>query len=266
MSYSVRSRISSLKIRALIALCALLALSGAALAQQKLRIATEGANPPFSMISASGELQGFDVDIARALCAKMGAECEVVAQDFDGIIPALLAKKIDIIVASLNITEERKHVVAFTKPYYQSPSVFLTKKSTAAASKGISPDALRGKSIGAQGSTNHATFLEDKYPHAILRIYNTVADAYRDLAAGRVEYVLYDKLPSYDWLKTPEGSCCEIVGAEQSDPAYFGSGVGIALRQGDDALLKQLNDAIDAIRADGTYEKINAKYFPFSIY
>ncbi len=245
--------------------CVLVALSFAAPAQQvKLRIASEGTNPPFSIINASGELEGFDIDIARALCAKMQAECEIAAQDWDGIIPALLARKYDAIVASLNVTEDRKNVVAFTKPYYRSPSVFVVRKGTDV--KDVSPTALIGKSIGVQSATNHAAYLEDVYSRSIVRLYNTVADAYRDLAAGRVEYVLYDKLAIYDWLKSPEGACCEIAPTELNDPAYFGSGVAIALRKGDDALVRKFNAAIDGIVADGTYAKINAKYFPFPIF
>jgi polar amino acid transport system substrate-binding protein len=253
------------RFRVLALFCAALLLPLAVFAQQlKLRIATEGANPPFSTIDSSGALEGFDVDIARALCTKMGADCEIAAQDWDGIIPALLARKYDAIIASLNVTDDRKKVVAFTKPYYHSPSAFVVRKGT--ATQDLSPKALAGKSIGVQSATNHSAFLEDKYSRAIVRLYNTVADAYRDLAAGRVEYVMYDKLAIYDWLKTPEGACCEMAPGDLSDASYFGSGVAIALRKGDDALLKHFNDAIDGIVADGTYAKINAKYFPFPIF
>jgi polar amino acid transport system substrate-binding protein len=233
-------------------------------AQQKLRIATEGANPPFSTVDASGALQGFDIDIARALCEKMKAQCEIVAQDWDGIIPALLAKKYDAIIASMSVTEDRKKVVAFTKPYYRSPSVFVARKDLRLTS--VTPDALAGKSIGVQSATVHSAFLDDKYPKSDVRLYNTIADAYRDLAAGRVNLVLYDKLAIYDWLKTPEADCCEIVGPDFTDPAYFGSGVAIALRKGDSALAERLDRAIDGIVADGAYAKINAKYFPFPIF
>ena len=256
-------QVSILRIAALI--CAILVLPVAASAQQlKLRIASEGTNPPFSIINSSGALEGFDIDIARALCAKMQAECEIAAQDWDGIIPALLARKYDAIIASLNVTEDRKNVVAFTKPYYRSPSVFVVRKGTDVTD--VSPKALTGKSIGVQSATNHSAYLEDVYSRSIVRLYNTVADAYRDLAAGRVEYVLYDKLAIYDWLKTPEGACCEIAPTELNDPAYFGSGVAIALRKGDDALAQKFNAAIDGIIADGAYAKINAKYFPFPIF
>ncbi len=244
--------------------CALLLPFAASAEQLKLRIASEGTNPPFSTIDSNGKLEGFDIDIANALCAKMGAECEIGAQDWDGIIPALLAHKYDAIVASLNVTADRAKVVAFTKPYYHSPSAFVVKKGTDV--KDLSPKALAGKAVGVQSATNHSAFLEDKYSRSIVRLYNTVADAYRDLAAGRVEYVLYDKLAAYDWLNTPEGACCEIAPGDLNDPGYFGSGVAIALRKEDGALVKRFNTAIDAIVADGTYAKINAKYFPFPIF
>ena len=130
----------------------------------------------------------------------------------------------------------------------------------------ISPAALAGKTIGVQSSTNHAAFLDDKYPRSTVRLYNTSADAYRDLAAGRIDYVLYDKLPAFDWLRSVDGACCEMAPGELSDPAYFGSGIGIALRKEDTGLLKRLDAAIEGIAADGTYAKINAKYFPFSIF
>jgi polar amino acid transport system substrate-binding protein len=251
--------------RMLALLFAAVLLPLAAPAQQvKLRIASEGTNPPFSVINSKGELEGFDIDVANALCAKMGADCEIVAQDWDGIIPALLARKYDAIVASLNVTEDRKKVVAFTKPYYRSPSVFVARKG--ADLKDVSPKALIGKSIGVQSATNHSAYLEDVYARSNVRLYNTVADAYRDLAAGRVDYVLYDKLAIYDWLRSAEGGCCELAPEELNDPAYFGSGVAIALRKGDDALAAKLNAAIDGIVADGTYAKINAKYFPFPIF
>ena len=244
--------------------CALLLPAAVSADPLKLRIASEGTNPPFSTINSEGKLEGFDVDIANALCAKMGADCEIVAQDWDGIIPALLAHKYDAIAASLNVTADRAKVVAFTKPYYHSPSAFVVRKGTDV--KDLSAKALAGKTVGVQSSTNHAAFLDDKYSRSIVRLYNTVADAYRDLAASRIDYVLYDKLAAYDWLRTPDAACCELAPGDLSDPAYFGSGIAIALRKEDGELLKRFNTAIDGIVADGTYAKINAKYFPFPIF
>ena len=245
-------------------ICAFLAPLAALADQPKLRIASEGTNPPFSTIDSSGKLEGFDIDIATALCAQMAAECEIVAQDWDGIVPALLAHKYDAIAASMNVTADRAKVVAFTNPYYHSPSVFIVRKGT--DTKDLSPAALAGKTIGVQSATNHAAFLDDKYSRSAVRLYNTAADAYRDLAASRIDYVLYDKLPAFDWLRSADGACCEMAPGDLSDPAYFGSGIAIALRKEDADLLKRFNSAIEGIVAGGTYARINAKYFPFPIF
>ena len=137
--------------------CTLLLPFAAPAEQLKLRIASEGTNPPFSTINSDGKLEGFDVDIANALCSKMDAECEIVAQDWEGIIPALLAQYVAI-AASVNVTADRAKVVAFTKPYYHSPSVFVVRKGTDV--KDLSPKALAGKTVGVQSSTNHSAFME----------------------------------------------------------------------------------------------------------
>ena len=243
---------------------ALIAATALPAAAQKVRIATEGANPPFSKSTPDGKVEGFDVDIANALCKAMKADCEIVTQDWDGIIPALLAKKYDAIVASMNITEERQKTVAFSKPYYHSPVVFVAPKGK--EPKDIEPATLAGKTIGVQGATSHDTYLQDKYPKATVRQYPTIDDAYRDLAAGRIDMVLYDKFAVYAWLQTDGGKCCAMTGPDLNDPAHFGAGVGIAMRKGEDDLKAKIDGAIDAIVADGTYAKINAKYFPFDIY
>ena len=143
----------TLKILA-VAGIALATIAGAASAQMKVRIGTEGAYPPFNFKDASGELKGFDIDIAKALCAEMKAECTFVAQDWDGIIPALLAKKYDAIIASMSITEERKKKVDFSDKYYSSPAKFIVDKKSGITD--VSVDAMKGKTIGAQASTIHS--------------------------------------------------------------------------------------------------------------
>ena len=248
------------------ALFILIGADGRGFAQQSdLVIGTEGSYPPFNFTDASGNLQGFDIDIAKALCVKLQANCRFVAQDWEGLIPALLSKKIDAIVASMSITEERMKVVAFTQRYYRTPARFVAPKSSHITD--TSPEGLAGKSLGAQSSTIHAKYLEEHYQESTIKLYGSHDTAMLDLAAGRIDAVLVQSTAVYDWLnKTPEGACCEFVGEPLSDPAYFGLGAGIAVRKEDEALREQLNQAIDAIRADGTYQQINAKYFPFSIY
>jgi polar amino acid transport system substrate-binding protein len=172
----------SLVSRIAIGLVALAATTGMAGAQQTVRIGTEGAYPPFNFIDASGELQGFDIEIAKALCDKMGVECTFVAQDWDGIIPALLANRYDAIFASMSITDERKEVVDFSRGYYtNSPSVFVAEGSGIAD---VSADDIAGKTLGAQSPPSRRPILEDNYGDATHRLYPTQEDVYLDLAGA----------------------------------------------------------------------------------
>ncbi|WP_282604948.1 ABC transporter substrate-binding protein [Pelagibius sp. Alg239-R121] len=232
---------------------------------KKLRIGVEGAYPPFSETTPSGELKGFDIDIANALCAEMKAECTMVAQDWDGIIPALLAKKYDAIVASMSITEERKKKVSFTNKYYQTPAKFVRKAGSGIE---ISKDSLKGKSVGVQRATIHDNFLTEEFGDTLeIKRYGTQDEAYLDMTAGRVDLLLADSVALNDgFLQTDAGNGYEFVGPDFSDPKYFGDGAGIAIRKNDDDLQVKLNDAIAAIRANGTYKAIQDKYFDFNIY
>jgi arginine/ornithine transport system substrate-binding protein len=245
----------------------LVAFVGPAGAQEKekLRIGVEGAYPPFSSVTPEGELVGFDIDIAMALCEEMQAECTLVQQDWDGIIPALLARKYDAIVASMSITEERKQKVDFTKKYYQTPARFVAKKGSDVE---ITPEALEGKKVGVQRATIHDSFLTDNYGDSVEIVrYGTQDEANLDLVAGRVDLLLADSIALRDGLlKTPEGADFEFVGPSFSDPKWFGEGAGIAVRKGDTELQERLNLAIDEIRANGTWDRIAQKYFDFDVY
>jgi ABC-type amino acid transport substrate-binding protein len=159
-------------------------------APSQLKIGTEGAYAPFNYFDSNNQLQGFDIEIAKALCDKMQVKCTFVAQDWDGIIPALLADKYDAIVASMSITEERKKVVDFTNKYYNTPAQFITAKEGGITD--TSPAALAGKSLGAQSATTHATYLEDMYKDSDIKLYPTQDEANLDLANGRLDAVLDD--------------------------------------------------------------------------
>lgn len=252
-----------MKFRKLIGAVALMAgtlMAGSqAMAGDKLRIATEGAYAPFNMVNAQGQLEGFDVDIARALCAEMKVECEIVAQDWDGIIPGLRAKKYDAIVASMSITKERQRVVEFTERYYSNVLAFVAPKG---GNVDTSKEGLKGLNVGAQRATIAGQYLEDNLGDVVnVKLYDTQDNAYLDLGAGRLDVLLSDKFPAYDWLKTDAGNGFEFKGADID----INDEIGIALRKGS-KWRTRLNDALQAIVANGTYEKINAKYFPFSIY
>ena len=250
-----------------IAAIALALSAGAATAKEwkQVRIGTEGAYPPFNFIDSDGKLQGFDVEIAKALCAAMKLPCEFVVQDWDGMIPGLLAKKYDAIVASMSITEERKKKVDFTDKYYSTPAKFVRKAGSGIE---INKDSLKGKSVGVQRATIHENFLRDNYGGVIdIKAYATQDEANMDLVSGRVDLVLADSVALLDgFLNTDNGKGFEFVGPDFTDPRWFGDGVGIALRKQDSDLRDLLNKAIAQIRSDGTYQKINAKFFDFDVY
>ena len=237
-----------------------------AFAQDKVvRIGTEGAYPPFNFIDQSGQLAGFDVEIGLALCEKMKVKCELVAQDWDGIIPALVAGKYDVIIASMFITDDRKKVVSFTDPYYTAAMTHVVAKGSTPPE--FTDEALAGKAVGAQSSTTQADYIQKKYPNADIRLYKTQDEANLDMANGRLDLMVGDYLPMYDWTtKSEDGKCCELVGEAITDPAFVGAGVGMAVRQEDNELRENLNKALAEILADGTYKKINDKYFAINVH
>ena len=237
--------------------------TGAVCSAESLRIANEGAYPPFNSITADGELQGFDVDIAKALCEKMGVAPEFVVQDWNGIITGLLAKKYECIISSMSITDERKKKVAFTDPYYQVPARFVTLKGSGLE---ISREGLQGKRVGVQRATTYANYLEGEYGGVVeIVYYDTIDDHNMDLANGRVDAVLGQAYLMGEWMEKPEAKDFVIVGEPVTDVKYIGYGAGIAVRQEDQELRKRLDRALDEIIADGTHKRIADKYFDFDL-
>ncbi|MCK4939460.1 MAG: transporter substrate-binding domain-containing protein [Rhodospirillaceae bacterium] len=246
-----------MKIKSILfAAVAAMTISSAASAAEKVRIGTEGAYPPFNQIDASGRVAGFDVDIAKALCQQMKVECVFVINDWDTIITGLQQNKYDAIVASMSITAERKKAVDFTDRYYSNTLSVVTK---AGSSTNIGN--LSGKNVGAQRATISAQYLEDSVPGAKVKLYDTQENAWLDLAAGRVDAIVADTLPSADWIGSDAGKGFAISG----DAIDIGDKIGIAIRKGD-GLKGKLNKAIAAIRKNGRYKAINDKYFTVDIY
>jgi len=228
-----------------------------------LRIGVEGAYPPFSQKGADGTLSGFDIDMAMALCAELDRECELVEQEWDGMIPALIAGKYDAIVASLSITEDRKKRVDFSEKYYFTPSRFIAKEG---ATFEMTEDGTEGVKIGVLRGTTLQCHVEKAFPKADLRLYNTQEDVFADLATGRLDLQLNNTLGALDgFLNTPQGDGFAFYGEDVDDPECLGEGTGIAVRKGD-PLAGELSEAIAAIRDDGTYATINDKYFDVDIY
>jgi arginine/ornithine transport system substrate-binding protein len=236
-----------------------------ALADEALRIGVQNERPPFSFTDADGELRGFDVEIARALCAMLQAACDLLPREFASLIPDLQEGRIDAAVASMSITEQRLQLVDFTDKYYQAANRFVARRATIAD---VSPGDLAGKIVGVKRGTTHDRYLTSTVPNASsIRRYSNSDEIYIDLALGRLDLALGDAISlTESFLETDLGREFDFVGAPLSDPGWFGHGEGIAVRKGDTQLLERLNQALRQILTDGTYDEIRSEYFDYDIY
>lgn len=245
-----------------------LSLIGAAvMAEEKpLRLGIEAAYPPFAYMTPEGKIEGFDYDIGLALCEQMQVKCEWVEQEFDGLIPSLKVRKVDAILSSMTITDERRKSVDFTNKYYYSPARLAMKAGTEVDAEFKS---LIGKRIGVQRSTTTDRFASAVFEPMGIEVmrYSTQNEIYLDMLAGRLDGTLADAIPLNEgFISTDSGKGFAFVGPNFTDPKYFGEGAGIAVRKGDTELLNKLNQAILGIRENGKYQAIEAKYFDFDIY
>jgi len=246
------------------AIAGLLALGAASVQADALRVGVEGAYPPFSWKEADGTLKGFDIDFAYEVCKRLDKECVLVEQEWDGMIPALLAKKFDTIIASMSITEERKKKVDFTVKYYNTPAKLVAKKNPGFEGTAAG---LNGKRLGVQRATTHQCSAEKLYPGAELVLYATQEEVWQDLEAGRLDAQLSDSLQAYGgFLALDTGQGFDFLGDALDDVECQGVGAGFAVRKQDTALRDALSKAIQDIRADGTYKAMNDKYFAVDIY
>jgi lysine-arginine-ornithine-binding protein len=230
----------------------------------EVRIATEAAYPPFAYKTETGELAGFDIDFTNAICQQMKVRCEIVEQDWDGLIPALLVKKYDAIIASMSITEKRKKQVDFTERYYRDPARFFARKD---AGLEDTNEGLAGKAVGVLRGTTHQEYLETYFPDVDLRLYPTQEEVHLDLTSGRLDAAVANGIATeFGFLESDAGKDYAFFGGSHFDPAIHGEGTGIALRQEDDDLREMFNEAIEEMRANGAYKAINDKYFSFDIY
>ena len=221
-------------------------------ALMSVKIATESSYKPFSYTDADGKLIGYEIELVDALCAQMKAECEFISQDWDGLIPGLNAQKFDAVIAGMSITPERKEVVEFTDPYFHTGIILIGKKGD-----DISVADLAGQPVASQRSTVSSQYLQDEYPDADIKLYDTQDNAYLDLTSGRVRAMMSDKVTGIDWLKTEAGQNYEVKGDEISTEE---DAMGIAFRKGD-PLVAKFNTALAEIKADGTYDQITGSYF-----
>ncbi|WP_460044759.1 ABC transporter substrate-binding protein [Pseudomonas sp. S2_H01] len=234
--------------------------------EQTLRIGIEAAYPPFASKTADGAITGFDYDIGNALCEKMKVKCVWTEQQFDGLIPSLKVRKIDAILSSMSITADRLKSVDFSKKYYHTPGKLAMKAGTVINDPLVD---LKGKRVGVQRASTYDRYATDNFAPAGIEIvrYGSQSEAFLDLTSGRLDATLADIVNTDEgFIKTDAGKGFALVGPDFTDSKYFGNGAGIAVRKGDSATAEKLNAAIDAVRADGTYQKIQNKYFSFDIY
>jgi len=239
----------------------LAASSAMAAAPLKIGVAAE-PYPPFSIKSSNGQWGGFEVELVNRLCQEMKTQCQITEVAWDGIIPSLQGKKIDVIFNSMSITPERQKVIAFSRPYYYTDAMFVGPKGS---KLDLSPAGLRGKTIGVQSSTVNATFVMKRYGQsASIKYYNTQDELNADMAAGRVDVMLLDGLAAGDFLASKQGAQLEPKGLAPRDP-LFGPGIGAGLRKQDVALKQQFDAAIDRLLKNGSYDAIQKKYFKISV-
>lgn len=219
---------------------------------EKIRIATESSFKPFSYLDNQGNLVGFEIDLANAMCREMKAECEITSQDWDGLIPSLNAGQFDAVMAGMSATDERRQVVDFSEAYFNNTLVLVAKKDKETSIKDID-----GKNVAVQQATVSAKYLADNYPKAIIKAYDKQDNAYLDLTAGRADFMLSDIVPMLDWLKTEQGANFAVKG----EPIDINDKVAVAIKKGDSATLNQFNTALANLKQTGEYDKIVAKYF-----
>lgn len=224
----------------------------------KVRIAFDAPYEPFEFKTPGGELTGFEVELAHAVCKEIKAECEMVVQAWDGIIPGLLARKFDAIMSSMSITEERRNKVLFSEPYYNTPAAWFAK---AGATLDVSnKDALKGKTIGVQRGTTMDTYITDNFASvAEVKRYTTADDLVLDLEGARLDVVFLD-FPVGDETLIKKGGY-----AQYGELVKLGEGIGAAFRKRDQDLADAFNAALRKLKTDGTYDAIMKKYFTYDI-
>lgn len=231
-----------------------------AAAPAELKVAIDPTYEPFTFKTADGKPTGFDVDMANAICEQIKRQCVFVEQVWDSMIPGLTAQKYDVIISSMSITDDRMKEVDFSDKYYNTPSRIVLKKTV----KYTDPASIKGKKIGVlKGSTQEAYALGELKPAGVVvNSYEAQDQVYLDLKAGRIDGTVADFLEvSGGFLSKPEGAAFALMGPELREPKYYGYGIGVAMRKGQDALKADINTAIKTIRANGSYKAMNDKYF-----
>ncbi len=230
-----------------------------------LRFVTETDYPPFDYYDEDGTLTGFNVDLARAICAELEVNCEVNPQEWSKLAPALQGEEADAVIASLAITRNTIEQVDFTDGYYATPAKFVTRTSTEL--DGVTPEALDGKKIGVIQGSAHEQYLRDFFGKAEIVTFGSDEELRAALKEGKVEAIFGDAITLMFWINGQEAEgCCQFRGRGFLESKYFGEGVGIAVAKGNIRLKEVLNYALARVRASGRFEELQLRYFPLAIY
>jgi lysine/arginine/ornithine transport system substrate-binding protein len=233
----------------------------------EIKFGVDATYPPFESLSPSGAFQGFDIDLGKAICAKLHVKCVFVSQGFDGIIPALQARKFDAVLSSMTVTPDRQKAIAFSSEMYNEPTSLVVKKGS-----GLTPTAasLKGKTVGVESGTIQESYAKAYWaPNGVTVVsYPGQDQVYADLLSGRLDASLQDSVEAdYGFLKTPKGAGFEFGGNATYDPNdVLGSYIAIGVRKDEPELLQKINQAIAEIHKSGEYKTLEAKYFNFDVY
>lgn len=234
---------------------ALATMAMSAHAAEKIRFASSATYPPFESLNRENQIVGFDIDLANALCQQLQAECTFTNNAFDSLIPSLKFRRFDAVISGMDITNERSKQVDFSQPYYANSALVIARKG-----KFSDFTSLKGKRIGVENGTTHQKYLQEKHPEITTVAYDSYQNAILDMKNGRLDGVFGDTAVVNQWLKT--NSDLAPVGEHVTDKDYFGTGLGIAVRKGNDALRDKLNGALATLKSNGTLQQLNQKWFP----
>lgn len=230
-----------------------------------LRFITSDDYPPFNYYDEEGNLSGFHIDLANAICREMTVRCEIQVRSWQNISQAFKGGDFDAIIAGLAINKENIKTLDFTNSYMRMPGRFATLKSRPQPLP--APDRIGGKTVGVVEKTAHEAYIKKFFKSAKIKQYRTQSQANNALQSGEIDYLFGDAIQIMFWLNgSLSKQCCKFHGNAYWDSNYFGEGLSIAIRKGDMRLRVELNDAISKIRTSGTFEELMLRYFPINIY
>lgn len=232
---------------------------------KKIRFITDSDYPPFHYYDEVGELTGFNIDLAQAICEVLGVECQIVATNWSSLIPAIETGEADAAIASIRITAEALKSADFTLRYYATPARFAARKESEITD--IRPETIKGLKIGVAKESGHEAYLKTFFPGAPIAAFDTSEAAQRALKEGAIDLVFADGISLAFWFNGVESErCCEFRGGPYLDSRFFGEGVGIAVKKGNRNLVQALNYALEQVHARGTYEELFLRYFPMNFF